>query len=300
MKLPARALLHFDTIRRCGSIRQAARQLHLSSSALNRQLLAIEAQVGFHLFERLPSGLRLTPAGEAMARHAIHVMQDAQRMTAELEALRGLHAGHVDLFTVEALTHSFVPTVLNQMAERYSNVTFRVGIGGSRFAATRVIDGDADVALGFIHERQVGLKQWAVAPFELGVAIPPEHPLARLKSVRFSQCMRFPMVLPSPELTLRDALVPMLAAQTEPPKVILETGSFDLMRQIAIHGRALVFVNRFGIEDELHARRLVHIPLKDAAPSLLGIYVRSRRSLPGPVEAFCELAAQHMRGLSGR
>lgn len=141
MKLSARALLHFDTIRRCGSIRQAARQLHLSSSALNRQLLAIEAQVGSPLFERLHSGLRLTPAGEVMARHAIHVMQDAQRMTAELQALQGLHAGHVDLFTVEALTHAFVPTVLQHMAERHPKVTFRVGIGGSRHAAARVIDG---------------------------------------------------------------------------------------------------------------------------------------------------------------
>ena len=300
MKFSARALLHFDTIRRCGSIRQAARQLHLSSSALNRQLLAIEDQVGSPLFERLHSGLRLTPAGEVMARHAIHVMQDTHRMTAELQALRRLHSGHVDLFTVEALSHAVVPAVLKQMADRHPKVTFRVGVGGSRFAASRVIEGDADVAWGFIHERQMGLRQLAVVSCEIGVAVQPDHPLARLKSVRFSQCMRFPMVLPAPELTLREALVPMLAAQTEPPPVILETGSFELMRQIALQGRALVFVNRFGIEDELLTRRLVHVPLKDAAPSLLGIYVRARRSLPAAVEAFCEMAVEHMQGLAGR
>jgi DNA-binding transcriptional LysR family regulator len=92
----------------------------------------------------------------------------------------------------------------------------------------------------------------------------------------------------------------MLAAQTEPPQVILETASFELMRQIALRGRALVFVNQFGIEDDLLARRLVHVPLRDAAPSLLGIYVRARRSLPSAVEAFCERAAEHMQALASR
>jgi DNA-binding transcriptional LysR family regulator len=298
MKLSSRALRHFETIRRCGSIRQAARELHLSSSALNRQLLAIEAQLGFSLFERLPSGLHLTPAGEVMARHAIHVMQDEQRMTAELQALRGLQAGHVDVFTVETLTHSFLPTVLDKMAARHPRVTFRVGIGGSQYAASRVIEGEADVAVGFIHERNVNLKQLAVVPFAVGVAVPPEHPFARLKSVRFSQCMRFPMVLPGPELTLRAALVPFLAAQAEAPQVILETASFELMRQIALRGRALVFVNQFGIEADLLARRLVHVPLRDAAPSYLGVYVRARRSLPSAVDAFCERAAEYMKALA--
>lgn len=298
MKLSTRALLHFDTIRRCGSIRQAARQLHLSSSALNRQLLALEAQLGFPLFERLHSGLLLTPAGEALARHAIHVMQDEQRMNAELMALQGLQAGHVDVSTVEALTHSFLPSVIDKMTERHPRVTFRVGIGGSQFAASRVIEGVADVALGFIHERNVNLKQLAVAPFALGIAVTPDHPLAQLKSVRFSQCMRFPLVLPGPELTLRAALVPLLAAQADPPQVVLETASFELMRQIALRGRALVFINQFGIESDLSAQRLVHVPLKDAAPSHLGIYVRARRSLPPAVSAFCERAAETLKALA--
>ncbi|MFM7567496.1 MAG: LysR family transcriptional regulator, partial [Betaproteobacteria bacterium] len=112
MKFQSRALRHFDAIRRAGSIRQAARQLHISPSALNRQLLAFEAQIGSPLFERLPSGLRLTPAGEVVARHAIQVMQDEDRMSVELQALEGLQAGHVDLVTVEALTHAFGPAVL--------------------------------------------------------------------------------------------------------------------------------------------------------------------------------------------
>ena len=298
MKFQSRALRNFDAVRRAGSIRQAARKLPISSSALNRQLLALESQIGSPLFERLPTGLRLTPAGEVFARHAIHVVQDEERMALEMDSLRGLHIGHVNLCTVESLTHAFIPAVIDRVVARHPRVTYSVSTEGSLMAAQRVIDGTADVAIGFVHQRLPGLRQLAVARFDLGVVMRPDHPLVRQKSVRFSQCMRFPLVLPSPELTLREALAPLLAAQAEPPDVRFETGSYEMMKQMALQGRGLVFSNRFGIEEELERGQLVHRPLKDAAPSLLGVYVRVRRSLPPAVEAFCRHAGEYLRSLA--
>jgi hypothetical protein len=66
MHIHSRALKYFDMIRRCGSIRAAARQLHVSSSAVNRQLRQLEDEVDWPLLERLPRGLRLR--GSAAAR----------------------------------------------------------------------------------------------------------------------------------------------------------------------------------------------------------------------------------------
>jgi DNA-binding transcriptional LysR family regulator len=74
LRLHARALLYFDAIRKAGSIREAARRLHVASSAVNRQLLELEDQIGAPLFERLPAGLQLTAAGEVVARHVIVVL----------------------------------------------------------------------------------------------------------------------------------------------------------------------------------------------------------------------------------
>jgi DNA-binding transcriptional LysR family regulator len=50
MHIHARSLAYFDMIRRCGSIREAARRLHLASSAVNRQLLQLEEEFGTPLF----------------------------------------------------------------------------------------------------------------------------------------------------------------------------------------------------------------------------------------------------------
>ena len=294
-KIHAKALVHFDTIRRCGSIRQAARQLHLSSSALNRQLLELESQIGAPLFERLSSGLRLTPSGEVLARHVIHVLQDAQRMSIELEALEGLHSGHVDLITVEALTHAFVPDILQKMARHYPKVSTTVRIAGSRKAAEEVSGGAADVAISFLYQRDSALRQLAVAPFAIGAVVPPDHPLASRESVTFNQCAQHPLVLPSPEISIYEALEPLMRACRAPLQVIMQTSSFELMKQMAKQGHGVAFVNRLGIEDELKQGTLVHLPVSKAMPSLLGIYVRAGRSLPPAIDRFCQLAAAQLQ-----
>ena len=69
LKFHSVAVTYFDMVRRCESIREAARRLNVASSAVNRQILKLEDDIGAPLFDRLNSGLRLTPAGELFARH---------------------------------------------------------------------------------------------------------------------------------------------------------------------------------------------------------------------------------------
>ena len=62
----SRFLRYFLAVGRLGSIRRAADELNVSASAIDRQILNVEANLGMPLFERLPTGLRLTAAGEIM------------------------------------------------------------------------------------------------------------------------------------------------------------------------------------------------------------------------------------------
>ena len=158
-----------------------------------------------------------------------------------------------------------------------------------------MVDGSADVAISFLAQRHIGLRQLAVAPFAIGAIVPPDHPLASRESVTFTQCAQFPLVLPAAEISIYEALEPLVRSCRVPLQVIMQTSSFELMKQMAQQGRAVAFVNRLGIEAELAQGSLVHLPLKKVAPSLLGIYVRSGRSLPPALDRFCQLAAAQLQ-----
>jgi len=134
-----------------------------------------------------------------------------------------------------------------------------------------------------------------VAPFAIGAVVPPDHPLASRESVTFNQCAQHPLVLPSPEISIYEALEPLMRACRAPLQVIMQTSSFELMKQMAKQGHGVAFVNRLGIEDELKQGTLVHLPVSKAMPSLLGIYVRAGRSLPPAIDRFCQLAAAQLQ-----
>ncbi|WP_167531057.1 LysR family transcriptional regulator [Paraburkholderia agricolaris] len=294
MHLHSRALWNFEEIRRAGSIRAAARRLHLSSSALNRQLLELEAEFGRPLFERLSGGLKVTPEGEVLSRHVITMIQDAQRMEGELGSLRSVSQGSVEIATVESLTSDFMPYVLQQMRLQYPAVELTVRTATSSRAAAMVAEGIADLAICFLRHRTQDLKQLVVGRFDLGIAAVSGHPLSNRKAVSFEECLAYPMILPTEELSIFEEIAPLLSVSPDSLKVALRTGSLELIRRLAVQGQGIALVNSFGIERELQDGKLVHVPLTNAATNL-GIYTRAQRVLPHAVEVFLNFASAELR-----
>ena len=86
--LHSRKLQYIDEIARCGSIRKAAARLNVASSAINRQILALEEELGAQIFERMPRGLKLTAAGELCIEHIREVLKTYERMEARIRGLK--------------------------------------------------------------------------------------------------------------------------------------------------------------------------------------------------------------------
>jgi DNA-binding transcriptional LysR family regulator len=248
MNMHARTLRYFDMIRRCGSIREAARRLSIDSSALNRQLLALEREVKVQLFERLRNGLKLTSAGEIFSRHAIAVLQDEQRTAEELKALKGNYRGKLAIMSSEGLNADLLPEVLARMSAQYPQVAMQIHSAVLARNTQPVLDGDVDVALGFGLSRNDGLHQVALGQFRMGAIMCPSHQLAAKKDVRFSQCAEYGLILSSPELPIHDEMRPILLRHKRPLRVMFETASVGLARSMAARTIAIAFQTRLGME----------------------------------------------------
>lgn len=297
-RIHAPMIVYFDAIRRAGSVREAARRLNIASSAVNRQLLKLEAELGTPLFERLPGGLRLTHAGATFARHTIQVLQDAERVRSELEAMKGLRTGHVEIATVEGLSSDLLPGVLQQVRERYPRVTVGVTVMGSGAIAAALAAGDADLGVAFALERNPDLQQLATIPFKLGALMRPDHPLAASDGLSLSTCTAHSLILPKADLSIRQML---LKAYPKLPVGAIETSSVELAKQLTLRGLGISFQTRIGVEDELRTGSLVHVPIVKPYPlrSDLGIYVRAARNPPVAVHAFAQIVATQVTEISG-
>src|SRR6185369_1115218 len=77
--LHGRLLNYIDEVARTGSIRKAADRLNVAASAISRQILALETQLGTPIFQRLPRKLILTAAGEVLIGHVRQTLKELSR-----------------------------------------------------------------------------------------------------------------------------------------------------------------------------------------------------------------------------
>ncbi|MEV6928565.1 LysR substrate-binding domain-containing protein [Dactylosporangium sp. NPDC051485] len=93
-----------------GTVRAVARAAHLSPSTVSQQLAVLEREAGARLFERAGRRLRLTGAGEALARHARAILDQMDAARAELAALddAGAPAGRITVGAFTSAANTFV------------------------------------------------------------------------------------------------------------------------------------------------------------------------------------------------
>lgn len=297
MKIHARSLVYFEKIRQCTSIREAARQLHVDASAVNRQLIKLEETLGMDVFERLPSGLKLTEAGRLLARHLVTVFQDEQRLLSELDGLKGIRRGEVSVVSVEGLNEDFMPVAIERILSIYPGVRINCRFDGSANIARLIEDGEADLGLAFSIPPDANLKCCASVKLNLGAVVTPDHPLASRGSITFDDCLAYPLILGTSDLAMHALMQPLVNKSKGVANVLLQTSSLVMMKMLAQRGMGVGFQTVLGMKSELLERSLVHLPLQppNQVEAELGIYVREGRTLPPALAVFVQIVTDLMK-----
>ncbi|GGT06939.1 LysR family transcriptional regulator [Planobispora rosea] len=181
------ALRLLDAVARTGSFTAAAAELAYTQSAVSRRIASLERQAGGPLFERLPRGVRLTPAGELLRQHALVVLNRLARAADELAGIHGGYRGRVRLGAFATANVALVPAALRAFRREFPQVELVPGEGPSGGLLRRMREGSLDVAVvsdypsGLPYDDEVEIV--ALAEDELLVALPGDHPLAAGESV---------------------------------------------------------------------------------------------------------------------
>lgn len=287
-RIHAPALRYFDAVRRAGSIREAARQLNVASSAVNRQILKLEAELGAPLFDRLPAGLKLTATGEVLAEHVITVMRDLERAASVLDALKGLSTGHVEIAALEGLCHRILPEALAATHRLHPRLSVGIAILETARIPPAIGAGEAHLGLAFEVPHQPGLRQIATVRLRLGAVMRADAPLAGRAFVTLRDCLDHPLILPKANFANRDQLHPLFLQSHLRDRGQFESGSIELMKQLVRRGAGIAFMTRAGIESALEEGDLVHRPLHHQGRpvfSHLGLYAHADTALPVAAEA---------------
>lgn len=266
-----RTLQFIDTIARAGSIRRAAEELAIDSSALNRQVLAFEEEFGMPVFERLPRGVRLSTAGELLIQHIRTQLSDFSRLRSQIADLSGVRRGHVAIATTRAALPFFLPEQIALYRREHPAVTFDVQQHDRSSAEGALVDYRADIALAFEPVQHSEFQILARIRQQVVAIMNHDHPLADRESVRLRHCLEYPLALPSASAGVRQLLEIGTVALGEVLSPMIECESAQFLTRCACEDDFISFDIPLGIscahlsEHGLVARSIVQGDMPDGS-----------------------------------
>jgi DNA-binding transcriptional LysR family regulator len=162
-------LRYFLAVARDGSTLAAAKGLRVSQTTVARRISALEAALGFPLFEKRQAGYALTPAGEELRSRAEQVEQAAEAFSEAASAKSRDVSGTVKITTEEVYAITILAPLLRELHETYPDIVIELDTSqqvrdlgaGEADISLRSTKKDSQLAAGLVG-RQLCIDDWAL------------------------------------------------------------------------------------------------------------------------------------------
>ncbi|MEP2639881.1 LysR family transcriptional regulator [Roseobacter sp.] len=270
-----------EAVVRAGSIRKAAEDTNLTASALNRRIQGFEQEFGWPIFERLPRGMRLNPAGELLMQHIRLQRTDLARVQSQVADLSGERRGHISIACSQALLPYFLPEQIAIYRASHPGVTFSINVRDRAQAERDLASYSSDLALVLEPVHLVEFDVLYALPQRVHAVYPAGSPLGDTLTLRLRDCLNHRLVLPTAAYGVRNLLEHAATAIGRTLTPTIETESFDLIRHYVTQENAVGFQIPIGLKPAADAG-FGHRPLaeRDVRPGQLLLGQMKGRALP--------------------
>jgi len=215
-----------------GSFTNAGHQLHLSQSAVSRQILLLEEELDTQLFLRIGRKIRITQAGSALLGLSRRVFDDMDETRAKiLESAETLN-GTVRLVGGMTVCLYVFPRLIREFRRAHPNVEVKMTPAGTNRLVRQLRTGAADLGLLTLPIDDPALVTEPVIREELLLVTAPQHPLAEKKVITARDLVDQPFILFEPGSNTRQAVENFFAREQIAPKVVTETENVEIIKAL--------------------------------------------------------------------
>jgi LysR family positive regulator for ilvC len=129
------------------SFAKTASAMHISPSALSRQVQKLEAETGQELFLRDNRSVELTPAAKKLLPVALKILGEWQNFNAQLQGHEEELKGEIRLFCSVTASYSHLPELLSEFRLQHPFIEFKLSTGDPAQAINKVLNDEVDVAI---------------------------------------------------------------------------------------------------------------------------------------------------------
>lgn len=258
--MDVRALKCFILCADLGSITRAASELALVQSALSRKIQTLEEELDCTLFNRLPRGIQLTPAGRRFLDRARRIVREVEFARSDLKDGNEDVEGAVTLGLSPTLAPLLAPDCLAQVGADFPGIRLKVVEGFSSNLLDLLLTGRIDLAV-LTNPPRAGTLQLEPAVSEEILVLTPPGARGIKPYYTLDELCNEPVVVTS---GLRIVIEDLLRKQGRTLTIGAEVDSVEAIRRMLLRSQAITLMPASTFQDDLRARRLDAFHVADA------------------------------------
>ena len=253
----------FLEVARLSSFSRAAEKRFRTQPAISAQIRALEEEIGARILDRSGGKVSITAAGKLFQKYAEDTLDARKAVLTAIAETERVPRGEIIVGANEGTCLHILPEVFAQFKKQYPDVAVNIKSADYAKILDSVIDNSVDFGVVSMPVTDPRLTVVLIHRDELVIIVPPQHPLAKLKSATIGDAARFPLVVPKAGHT-RDALEDLFYENKLKPRYAMELDSSELLKRFVAADVGVGFIARSNVQEDVRANVLVAIPISDA------------------------------------
>jgi DNA-binding transcriptional LysR family regulator len=233
-----------------GSFTGAGTRLHVSQSAISRQILLLEDEFHERLFVRLGRRVQITAAGEALLQLSNRVFGDIRDTSASITDRQKVLSGPLRMVGGMTVCLYVFPQLIKEFRAHHPLVDIKIAVGGTFRLQRRVKSRQADLALLTLPVHDPALTSVPVLREELMLVMPAGHPLADKTPVPVEALVGQPFIVFEVGSNTRRTVDEFFTREQVRPNVVAETENVEIIKSMVASGLGISIVPILTVERE--------------------------------------------------
>lgn len=252
------SLRQFRALVESGSFRVAAERVHRSQPAVSHQLKALERELGHTLLDR--KTCRPTPVGQQLYDRACQVLSDVDSLRQEMNDFDETRVRELRLGTSDTTALYVLPPVIRRFADTMPHARLVIVNRPTEAIANQVARGELDLGIVTLPTGHESLEERELFRQKLVLVLPTGHPLRSRRRVALSRLRNEHFLLLDANTRTGTLLRDHFRRIGFDPQVVLDTGSFEVIKRYVAEGVGVSFLPEIVITPTDHSLRIVHVP----------------------------------------
>ncbi|HEX3856659.1 MAG TPA: LysR family transcriptional regulator [Verrucomicrobiae bacterium] len=245
------------------SFTKAAQISNVTQSAVSQQISSLERAFKSLLIERSKKKFRLTREGQVLYDYSKQIIQTYESLNSKLQELKDIISGAIRVATIYSIGLHDLPAYVKKFMKSYPTVNIHVEYRRANQVYDDVLSNTVDLGLVAYPVKDPKIEIIALRKEPLVLVCHPQHPFAKLKTVKLKALAGQKIIGFEPDIPTRKALDKILKEHGVEVKHVMEFDNVETVKRAVEIDAGVSIVPQGTIAQEIAKNTLVAVPIED-------------------------------------